>query len=451
VGLVLTWDRGTILLDGHLPNELKRLSFLKYDGRVGKYRALAVYYTRVIATAKSMGISVEDKVWNLHCSEVKAASEIKLRPYQHEALKSWLKTKRGVVVMPTGAGKTHVAIAAIAELREPALVVVPTVELVEQWRGRLWQFFPGRVGVWYGEEKRESCITVITYDSAYAAVETLGNRYKLLVFDEVHHLPSPSYRQIAELSPAPHRLGLTATPERADGLHVDLDWLVGPVVYRISASDIRGVWTADYDIEVVKVSLKEDEKRLYRELEGRYLGYLRKKGLKFKSPSDFQKLIYLSGRDRGAREALEAWHRMRQLLFETEAKVDAVGEILARHRGSKILIFTEYTSLARAVSERYLIPLVTHDISPQEREQVMAMFRRGELKAVVTGKVLDEGVDVPDVDVVVILGGTSSTRQFIQRMGRALRLKPHKAKIYEVITASTREVDTARRRKRGVS
>jgi superfamily II DNA or RNA helicase len=451
VGLVLTWDRGTILLDGHLPQELKRLSFLKYDGRVGKYRALAVYYTRVIATAKSMGISVEDRVWNLHCSEVKAASEIKLRPYQHEALKSWLKTKRGVVVMPTGAGKTHVAIAAIAELREPALVVVPTVELVEQWRGRLWQFFPGRVGVWYGEEKRESCITVITYDSAYAAVETLGNRYKLLVFDEVHHLPSPSYRQIAELSPAPHRLGLTATPERADGLHVDLDWLVGPVVYRISASDIRGLWTADYDIEVVKVSLKENEKRLYRELEGRYLGYLRKKGLKFKSPSDFQKLIYLSGRDRGAREALEAWHRMRQLLFETEAKVDAVGEILARHRGSKILIFTEYTSLARAVSERYLIPLVTHDISPQEREQVMAMFRRGELKAVVTGKVLDEGVDVPDVDVVVILGGTSSTRQFIQRMGRALRLKPHKAKIYEVITASTREVDTARRRKRGVS
>jgi superfamily II DNA or RNA helicase len=131
--------------------------------------------------------------------------------------------------------------------------------------------------------------------------------------------------------------------------------------------------------------------------------------------------------------------------------VEAVGDILARHRGSKILIFTEYTSLARAVSERYLIPLVTHDISGHEREQIMAAFRRGELKALVTGKVLDEGVDVPDVDVVVILGGTSSARQFIQRMGRALRLKPHKAKIYEVITASTREVNTAKRRKKGVA
>nr|WP_287069653.1 DEAD/DEAH box helicase family protein [Pyrobaculum sp.] len=450
MGLIITWDRGTVLLDGHIPEEIRELSFLKYDHRVGKYRALAIYYPRISAIAKALGVEIEDRVWNPHCAEVKAASEVRLRSYQAEALKAWLKTKRGVVVMPTGAGKTHVAIGAIAEIKEPALVVVPTVELVQQWRSKLRHYFPGRVGVWYGDEKRESCITVITYDSAYSAIEALGNKYKLLVFDEVHHLPSPSYRQIAELSPAPYRLGLTATPERADYLHVDLDWLVGPVVYRISAADIKGVWTADYEIEVIRVQLKEFEKKLYKELEAIYRGYIRKKGLRFRSPADFEKLVALAGRDPEAKRALEAWHKMRRLLFETEAKVDAVGELLAKHRNSKILIFTEYTSLARTVSERYLIPLVTHDIYPQEREQIMAMFRRGELKALVTGKVLDEGVDVPDVDVVIILGGTSSTRQFVQRMGRALRLKPHKAKIYEVITAGTREVDAARRRKKGV-
>jgi superfamily II DNA or RNA helicase len=339
----------------------------------------------------------------------------------------------------------------VARLGEPALVVVPTVELVEQWRTKLSQYFPGRVGVWYGEEKRESCITVITYDSAYTAIEQLGNRFKMLIFDEVHHLPSPSYRQIAELSPAPYRLGLTATPERADGLHVDLDWLVGPVVYRISAAEIKGIWTADYDVEVIKVSLTPEEKAQYKELEKKYLACLRSLGLRFRSPEDFKKLVMLSGRDPRAREALEAWHGMRRLIFETKAKVEAVGEILRRHPGSKILIFTEYTSLARAVSERYLLPLVIHDISPYEREQVMAAFRRGELKALVTGKVLDEGVDIPDVDVVVILGGTSSVRQFIQRMGRALRLKPHKAKIYEVVVSATREVSVARRRKKGVA
>ncbi|ACB40119.1 DEAD/DEAH box helicase [Pyrobaculum neutrophilum] len=451
MGLTLLWDRGTILLEGQLPEELRRLSFVKLDPRVGRYRALAIYYQRILAAAKAAGAEVEDRVWAPQCREVRPAAEVKLRSYQREALAAWMRTKRGVVVMPTGAGKTHVAIAAIAELGEPALVVVPTVELVQQWRTRLSHYFPGRVGVWYGEEKRESCVTVITYDSAYAAVETIGNRFRLLVFDEVHHLPSQSYRQIAELSPAPYRMGLTATPERADGLHVDLDWLVGPVVYRLSAAEVRGLWTADYEVEVVKVQLREEERALYKELERRYLAYLRKRGLRFRSPSDFQKLVVLAGRDPEARRALAAWHGMRRLIFETEAKVDAVGDILAKHRDSKVIIFTEYTSLARAVSERYLIPLVAHDTTPYERELVMSAFRRGEFKAIVTGKVLDEGVDVPDVDVVVILGGTSSTRQFIQRMGRALRLKPHKAKIYEVVTASTREVGAARRRKRGLA
>ncbi|ABL89048.1 DNA repair helicase RAD25 [Pyrobaculum islandicum DSM 4184] len=451
MGLTLVWDRGTILLEGDVPRELKSLPFIKFDSRVNKYRSLAIYYPRILAVAKAVGIEIEDRVWAPQCKEVRPATEVKLRSYQREALEAWMKTKRGVVVMPTGAGKTHVAIAAIAKIGEPALVVVPTVELVQQWRTRLSHYFPGRVGVWYGEEKRESCVTVITYDSAYAAVETLGNKFRLLVFDEVHHLPSQSYRQIAELSPAPYRMGLTATPERSDGLHVDLDWLVGPVVYRLSAAEVRGLWTADYEVEVIRVQLREEERALYKELERQYLAYLRKRGLRFRSPSDFQKLVVLAGRDPEARKALAAWHGMRRLIFETEAKVDAVGDILARHRDSKIIIFTEYTSLARAVSERYLIPLVTHDTSPYERELVMSAFRRGEFKAIVTGKVLDEGVDVPDVDVVVILGGTSSTRQFIQRMGRALRLKPHKAKIYEVVTSSTREVGAARRRKKGLT
>lgn len=450
MGLAIYWDRGTIVLDGELPPELKGLSFLKYDERIKRYRTLAVYYPRLRAVLNSLGASYEDRVWAPQCPEVRPVAPVPLRPYQREALAAWSKAGRGVVVMPTGAGKTHVAIAAIAEIGEPTLVVVPTVELLKQWRERLAKYFPGRVGVWYGEEKKPSCITVITYDSAYSAIETLGNRFRFLVFDEVHHLPSPSYRQIAELSPAIYRLGLTATPERADELHLDLDWLVGAVVYRLQPSAVKGVWTADYEIEIVRVKLTEEERAYYKELERKYLSYLRKRGLRFKSPSDFQKLVALAGRDPAAREALEAWHAMRRLIHETEAKINALAEILAKHRGSKILIFTEYTNLARKVSERFLIPLVTHDIHPYEREQVMAMFRRGELKAAVTGKVLDEGVDVPDVDVVVILGGTSSVRQFIQRMGRALRLKPHRAKIYEVVVAGTREVGTSMRRRKGV-
>lgn len=449
--MLLTWDRGTIVMSGDVPDQIKGLSFVKFDRRIGKYRALAMYYYKIKAVLDSLGVAYEDRVLEPACKSLEAAKRPSLRPYQEEALRSWLRGKRGVVVMPTGAGKTYVAIEAIAALGEAALVVVPTVELVKQWERKLVEYFPGRVGVWYGDEKREMCITVITYDSAYLSIEHLGNKYPFLVLDEVHHLPSESYRQIAELSPAPHRLGLTATPERADDLHTLLPELVGPIVYRMRVSEAAGKYLAEFDVEVVRVSLSEEEARRYKELEAVYKEYIRAKGLKFRSPSDFAKLVKLAGKSREARRALEAWHEMRRILFESKSKVEAVADILRRHPDGKVLIFTEYTALAREVSRRYLIPEVTYDVPDQERELVMDMFRRGEVRAVVTGKVLDEGVDVPDVDVVVILGGTSSSRQYIQRIGRALRLKPHKAKIYEVITARTREVDMSKRRRKGVS
>lgn len=109
-------------------------------------------------------------------------------------------------------------VGAITALRVRTLVVVPTIELVEQWADRVSYYLDTRVGKYYGgDEKSEGCITVTTYDSAYISIERLGNKYPFIVFDEAHHLPSEGgYRQIAELSPpAPYRLGLTATPERS--------------------------------------------------------------------------------------------------------------------------------------------------------------------------------------------------------------------------------------------
>lgn len=444
----LLWDRGTILIDGEPPAEA--LSFAKFDPRVRKYRCLAVHYPLLRRRLERLGVPFEDHVLQPACPRLEAKTLPELRPYQREALEAWLGEKRGVVVLPTGAGKTFVAIAAMAEVAAPAMVVVPTVVLVEQWRRRLSRYFPGKVGVWYGGEKEENCVLVTTYDSAYISIESLGPKYPMLVFDEVHHLPSESYRQIAELSPAPFRLGLTATPERADNLHVLLDDLVGPVVYRMRVSEAAGRYLAEYEVEVVKVSLSREEEEEYRRLEKVYLGFLRRRRLKFRGPSDFKKLVVLSGRDPEARAALRAWARMREILFNTESKLEALAEILAKHGESKILVFTEYTSLARAVSERFLIPMVTHETREEERRMVLEGFRSGAFRAIVTGKVLDEGIDVPDVDVVVILGGTSSSRQFVQRVGRALRLKPGKAKVYEVVTARTREVGASRRRKRGL-
>jgi len=442
--LSLAWDKGTIIIRG--PN-VPKLPFIKYDPRARVYRTLGIHYEKLKGSLDALGIEYEDHVMNTPQCSINVKRSLELRDYQRRALDEWLRLRRGVVVMPTGMGKTHVGIAAVATLRVPTMVIVPTVELLSQWAGRLEYYLETSVGKYYGEVKEEGCVTVITYDSAYIAVERLGNVYPLLIFDEVHHLPSEGYRQIAELSASPYRLGLTATPERSDGRHVDLEWLVGPVVYSVDLAQARGRYVSDFEVEVISVELSNEERARYVELVKRYREFLKASGLKFSGPGDFQKLVRLASRNRDARDALGAWHEARRIAIMASRKLDVVGEILMRHRNDRVIVFTEYSDLSHEVSRRYLIPEVTHETPKEEREAVMGMFRRGEVKAIVTGKVLEEGIDVPDVNVVVILGGTSSRRQYVQRIGRALRLKPGKAKVYEIITRGTREVMISRRRR----
>lgn len=433
--LSLEWDGGTVVIRGGKVD----LPYVRYDDRAKAYRTLAINYPDLMGRLKAMGVQFEDHVMEAEPCMIRPKRDLRLREYQRAALQRWLVGKRGVVVMPTGMGKTHVGVGAMAALRVRTLVVVPTIELVEQWADRVSYYLDTRVGKYYGDEKSEGCITVTTYDSAYISIERLGNRYPLIVFDEAHHLPSEGYRQIAELSPAPYRLGLTATPERSDDLHQDLPNLIGPVVYRISVEEARGRYIADFDVETVKVELGEGEQAKYKELMKKYREFIRRSGISFRKPSDFRVLVKMSGRSRAAREALRAWREARRLAMTAPSKLDAVEEILRRHPNDKAIIFTELSDLSHEVSRRFLLPEVTYETPKEERESVMAMFRRGDVKAIVTGKVLEEGVDVPDVNVVIILGGTSSERQYVQRIGRALRLKPGKAKIYEVVTTGTRE------------
>ena len=121
-------------------------------------------------------------------------------------------------MLPTGTGKTFVAILAIQKASRPTLVVTPTIDLLNQWYGELSHAFGGPIGLLGGGYYDIQPLTVTTYDSAYIHLERWGNRFGLLVFDECHHLPGPTYAMAAIGSLAPFRLGLTATPERADGM-----------------------------------------------------------------------------------------------------------------------------------------------------------------------------------------------------------------------------------------
>jgi len=433
---------------GDLPPALA--PFFRYDPRVRCYRSLAIQYRWVVERLRDLGEPYEDDVLHpLPCSI--EPRELELRDYQREALEAWMRDRRGVIVLPTGAGKTRVALAAIARLACPTLVVVPTLELMSQWEASIRQLLGVRPGRYGGGDKEVACVTVATYDSAYLNVEQLGDKFLLIVFDEVHHLPSPGYRQIAELSAAPWRMGLTATPEREDGLHVDLPYLVGPVVYRRYVREMAGRWLAEFDIVRVYARMGDEEREEYRRLTRVYREFFRKRGIRPGDPRAFERLVALSVRDAEAREALLAWYRARRIALHAQSKLEILGELLARHRNDRVLVFVEHTDVVRAISSRFLIPMITYKTPEVERRAVLAAFKEGRVRAVVTSKVLEEGVDVPEANVAIVLSGTGSRREFLQRLGRVLRPKGGKrAILYEVVTAGTKEVAISRKRRSAI-
>ena len=443
----LFYDRGTIVLETNTP--LSVPYFFKFDERIGKFRALAIYYPQALRYFSSKGYKVVDKVLDLVRGSLYSRLKLRLRNYQKEALNRWLERgSRGVVVLPTGAGKTIVALAAIEYYKCPTLIIVPTLDLMDQWEVKIREYFRTTIGRYGGGRHDIGFITISTYDSAYINAEILGNKFKLLVFDEVHHLPSSGYRQIAELSAAPYRLGLTATPEREDGLHEDLPYLTGTVVYRRFTKDLSGKYLADFDIVTIRVRLTKEERKKYRELVDSYNRCFEKYGIKLKTIRDFEKLVMKSAINRELREALLAWHEARRIAFNARGKIEVLRELLRKHRGDKIIIFTEDNEMVRRISEEFLVPEITHKTDSEERKLILRGFKNGDFKVIVTSRVLEEGVDVPDANVAIVLSGTGSRRQYIQRLGRVLRPKRGKAILYELVTSGTKEIKISKRRKR---
>ena len=448
--VTLRYDEGTIRIED-APEDVARLSFVEADPRSGTHRAPAYRYPFLRRTCADRDLPTDDRVLDPPAIEG-LSTAYDLRGYQTEALDAWRDSgDRGVIELPTGSGKTVVAIGAIAALDTPTLVVVPTIDLLEQWADELEAEFGdttpiGRLG---GGEQRLEAITVSTYDSAYLRADGLGDRFGLLVFDEVHHLGGEGYRDIARLSAAPARLGLTATFERPDGAHETVEDLLGPVVYRRSAEDLAGEHLADYDIKRIEVELTPEERELYEAHQGTFTDYLATSGLQLRSGSDYQELVKRSGSDPEAREALLAKQRAREVMMNADRKVDALAEILDRHRGDRIIVFTAYTDLVYELASRFLLPPITSETPADERREILDRFRRGAYSRVVAANVLDEGVDVPDANVAVVLSGSGSEREFTQRLGRVLRPKRDggRAILYEVVTTGTAEERVSRRRR----
>jgi superfamily II DNA or RNA helicase len=229
----LEFDRGTIKLTDCSEREGIDLPGVLWDPRVQVYRAPGFMYTAIKDALDRLGRRFDDQVRATVDLPVDRWEAVDVRPYQAAALSSWeLSNARGLVVLPTGSGKTRLALAAMARHRFRTLCVVPTRVLLEQWRTVLAQFYHGSIGQ-YGDGTRAlEAVTVATFASAFHHMESLGNRFDLLVVDEAHHFGTGAGDEALELCTAPARIGLTGTPPATHLQKPRLEELIGPEVYR---------------------------------------------------------------------------------------------------------------------------------------------------------------------------------------------------------------------------
>jgi superfamily II DNA or RNA helicase len=416
---------------------------------VSAWRTEAMNHARLREDAARYRLRLDDQAGRFFdCPPLRPALP-PLRPDQEEALRAWEEAGcRGVIVKPTGTGKTEIALSAIARHRVPALIVAPLRDLMYQWHRRIRQGLGVDAGV-LGDGRREIWpITVTTYDSAYIHMKEMGNRYRLVVFDEAHHLPGPTLHESALDCLAPMRLGLTATPERADRRERLLDGLVGPEVFREEIAEAKGRTLSDYTLVRVPIFLGPEEQEEFDRLSRRVREYLARRR---REEPGFQwaDLARLSRTDAEAREVLRAYRKKLALIHRSAEKLRVVEDILRLHPAEQCVIFTASNRMALEVSARFLIPALTSHSDKRERNAVLDGFAAGAIRALCACEVLNEGWDAPALKVGVVLGGEKGVKEAVQRIGRLLRRSGDRtARLYEVVLQETPDVARARRRGR---
>lgn len=375
--------------------------------------------------------------------------------WQEEAFRVWSdRGNRGIVEAVTGAGKTRLGLAAIsAALREgrQALLLVPTIELLHQWFNEIRTLLPwavvGRLGDQYRDDFLHHQVIVSTVQSALARMQASaiyglsGNNSRLLIADEVHRLAADRYSTALDRSFA-WRLGLSATYERPDDKHLEhLDPYFGGVVYRLWYDRAQqDNLIAPFDIALVGVELAPEERAKYSELSDTIsrshrslLGYLPDASL---VGSQFLAIVAgwaaeeaMTARTALARKYMRAVSARQQLLAQTDAKLsqlELIEPALRRARSTLLFSLTQFgaqEAADRVASCGISATAVYSEISGVERKQRMAEFRSGAVPVLAAPRVLDEGVDVPEAELGIVLATSRSKRQLVQRLGRVIRRK----------------------------
>jgi len=382
-----------------------------------------------------------------------ALDALELRPWQAEAFAAWSATCRGVVEAVTGTGKTRLAIAAARTVLDRGgrvLVLVPTLELLDQWRTSVRELLPevsvGRLGGGGQDDLFSHQVLLATpHSAAGVPIDLPPGAAGLVVADEAHRYGAPTWG--SALPPdLGLRLALTATYERGDeGVEEVLEPYFGPVVFRYRYDRAVADGTvAPFSIALAGVALTPEERQLHdaadarvrslhRELVGP-LGMPKEPGALLRAAAAVVAAAGDRGRDQGrqaaaCREYLARIRQRRDVAATAAAKLDVARSAAPALRGGRSLVFTDTVAQAEA-SARVLVAAgvaaeTVHGQLTDERRRIrLAQFRRGRIDALVAPRVLDEGIDVPAADVAVVLAAFRTRRQLVQRLGRVLRLKP---------------------------
>ncbi len=445
----IDFNEGTLLVTTAPDCKVPFENWCVYDERFECWRAEASEYANIIKYLYSNKIPYNDIARKYQKVEFRFHETRDARPYQAEAMEAWKSSgRRGIIVLPTGTGKTFVAEMAIESAGRSTLIVVPTIDLMTQWANRLERTFGRHIAMFGGGAHEFGDITVSTYESALLTIDAHGNEFGLLVVDECHHLPGETYRHIAKASIAPFRLGLSATPERDDLPEGALTELLGEICYRKDIDEMGGEVLASYRTERICVDLSDEEFAEYHANREIYIDFIRRNGIQMSSKDGWMKFLIAVSRRPDGRDALKAFFAQKRIALSGRAKLDMLWTLLRRHANGRIIVFTADNKTAYEIGERFRLPVLTHHTKSGERKEFLDAFRRGEYPCIVTSRVLNEGVDVPEADVGIVISGTGSIREHVQRLGRILRPAAGKsAVLYELVSLGTSEYSISDRRR----
>lgn len=351
-----------------------------------------------------------------------------VRDYQQEAADVFyaggdVRGGSGVIVLPCGAGKTIVGIAAMAAMQRSTLVLTTGITAVKQWHREILDktdMSEDQIAEYTGESKNIAPVTLATYQilthrsdkkEEFPHFKIFDQRdWGLVIYDEVHLLPAPVFRVTAQIQ-ARRRLGLTATLIREDGREEDVFSLIGPKKYDVPWRELesRG-WIAEANCTEIRVALPEPLRMEY---------------------------------------AVAEWRNKYRIASENPTKDDVVAHLLERYRGSRVLVIGQYLKQLRIMRKRFNIPLITGQTLNSEREDLYGQFRAGKIRQLILSKVGNFALDLPDANVLIQVSGTFGSRQEeAQRLGRILRPKANAeiAHFYTLVTRDTRELDFAHHR-----